>query len=142
MANFFTSYTKTAKNEGGYVYDPDDRGGETAFGIARNMWSGWDGWAMVDWHKNSSWPISNIEKTNVLLKDESFMLKVQEFYRQNFWVPIRGNEIKNQLVADSIYDSAVNMGVKKSIQLTQQSLGLQETGRMSDETLDRLNNNA
>jgi len=35
MAKFKISHERTGGFEGGYVNDPDDRGGETAFGIAR-----------------------------------------------------------------------------------------------------------
>ncbi|RYD50653.1 MAG: hypothetical protein EOP52_13405, partial [Sphingobacteriales bacterium] len=36
MADFLTAYKRTAVAEGGYANDPDDLGGETYKGIARN----------------------------------------------------------------------------------------------------------
>lgn len=43
------------EEEGGYVNDPDDQGGETYCGIARKHHPGWPGWQTVDaaQHKDS-----------------------------------------------------------------------------------------
>ncbi len=52
MADFKTAIEATLKAEGGYVNDPDDPGGETYKGIARNRNSKWSGWTHIDLLKN------------------------------------------------------------------------------------------
>ncbi|MFM7564688.1 MAG: glycosyl hydrolase 108 family protein, partial [Planctomycetota bacterium] len=37
MADFAIAFDETMINEGGYVDDPDDRGGETYRGVARRF---------------------------------------------------------------------------------------------------------
>lgn len=53
MADFKKALGLILKNEGGYVFDRDDSGGETYKGIARNMNSKWDGWVIVDIFKKT-----------------------------------------------------------------------------------------
>ena len=133
MANFKIAHSKTAINEGLYVNDPDDTGGETWKGIARKKHPNADIWPIIDSYKKHQ----NFPK--VLVTDKKLDAKVDAFYIANFWSAIRGNEIMKQKVADSIYDSAVNMGVNQAIRLAQRALGIAETGLMDKKTLDLLN---
>ncbi|MBC7912857.1 MAG: hypothetical protein H7Y07_01930, partial [Pyrinomonadaceae bacterium] len=48
MANFDLAYKITMHNEGGYANDPQDNGGETWKGVARNFCPKWAGWVIVD----------------------------------------------------------------------------------------------
>ena len=41
MADYKKAIEKALKNEGGYVFDPDDAGGETFAGIARRYHKIW-----------------------------------------------------------------------------------------------------
>jgi lysozyme family protein len=45
MADFKQAYQLVLQNEGGYVNDPNDPGGETYKGVARNIYivTGWGG---------------------------------------------------------------------------------------------------
>ena len=52
MADFRTAYYLTMGHEGGYNNDPDDVGGETYKGIARNYHASWEGWKIVDMYKS------------------------------------------------------------------------------------------
>ncbi|MBC7947752.1 MAG: N-acetylmuramidase [Chitinophagaceae bacterium] len=134
MANFLLAYKKTAKMEGGYANDPVDRGGETWRGVARKMWPKWKGWDIVDDHKKrSGFP-------RHLSTDSELQKHVLSFYKTNFWDAMRGDELLNQGVAESIYDSGVNMGVSQAIKLAQRVLGIPATGRMDKTTLNKLNN--
>lgn len=136
MASFILAYKKTAINEGGYANDPDDRGGETWKGIARKFHPKWPGWKIVDGYKGRS----NFK--SLLARDEQLQKLVYEFYRTEFWNRISGDEINHQLVANSLYDSAVNMGVSQAIKLAQRALKVAETGKMSASLLNQLNNQA
>lgn len=133
MADFLISYKSTSKNEGGYANDPKDRGGETWKGIARNFFPKWAGWNIIDYYKT----FPDFKKR--LAQDDGLELLVQKLYRVEFWDKIKGDEIKNQKIANSIYDSSVNLGVKAAIKLAQRSLGLTETGVMNMQTINKLN---
>jgi hypothetical protein len=54
MSEFQPALQKVLAHEGGYVNDPDDPGGETYKGIARNMHSKWGGWVYIDLCKHAS----------------------------------------------------------------------------------------
>ena len=51
MAKFNLALSKVLSHESGYVNDPDDLGGETYKGIARNSHGSWAGWQIIDSYK-------------------------------------------------------------------------------------------
>lgn len=104
MADFRTAHDKTSRIEGGYSNNPLDRGGETIFGIARNRWPDWEGWALVDAFKQVAGFPENAENSPELI-DMSV-----RFYKANFWDALRLDEVRSQVVADEIYDTHVNTG--------------------------------
>lgn len=133
MADFEIAYKRTLKFEGGYVNNPNDSGGETYKGISRKNNPKWAGWAIVDSYKNKS----NFPKN--LNSDTKLQQLVKECYRDNYWKPVWGDKIKNQAVADDVYDTAVNMGVGTSIKLLQRQYRMKETGKIDDVLLNKLN---
>lgn len=48
MANFKIALDKVLSREGGYINDPDDKGGETYKGISRKYNPDWKGWRIID----------------------------------------------------------------------------------------------
>ena len=134
MANFDSAYEKVLQNEGGYSTDPNDPGGETYKGISRCSWSTWDGWKIVDYNKNLPGFPANLEH-NTQLQEQA-----KQFYLLMFWSNINGNKIINQQVACSVFDFAVNAGLKTSIILVQTVVGATQDGIFGDNTLDLLNN--
>lgn len=141
MANFLAAHRITMKNEGGWNNTSGDRGGETYNGISRNNFPKWAGWAIIDNYKRL-YPDTFKE---YLVKDSRLNDLYLSFYRTNFWNTIMGDQLISQNVADSIYDSAVNFGVKESIMLTQDTIfdnkltGIQY-GVMDQKTINALNN--
>lgn len=133
MAQFLDAILPVIENEGGYVNDPTDNGGETYKGISRKFHPEWSGWGLVDNHK----PLAN----KAIIKNQLVDNSVLAFYRQMFWNKIQGDKIKSQEAAKELLDSSVNMGVSQAIKLTQRVLGLPETGVMDDKTLAKLNEN-
>ena len=83
--------------------DPTDRGGMTFAGISRKNWPRWEGWYHID--KGDPVP----ERL------------VNDFYRNNFWFPIHGDEIKNQRIATSLFSFAVNAGVSAAVRRAQEA---------------------
>jgi len=115
--NFEEAYNKTAKREGYYANNPDDKGGETYCGIARKFHQDWKGWKHIDWWK-TRFGTPKWNQRFAKLDDE-----VKLFYYNAFWNNLRLNEIPLDL-AKMIYDVAVNMGIYKAIEFTQRALNV------------------
>lgn len=133
MADFLIAFNRTEKNEGKDIWTKvdGDSGGETWSGISRKANPSWSGWKILDQIKNKK----NGQKISTPELEE----RKQSLYRTNYWNPICGDEIKNQKVANDLYDTGVNMGPSTSIKLSERQFGMKETGRMSDELLNKLN---
>lgn len=133
MANFEQAYVLILKHEGGYVNDPSDPGGETYKGIARKMNSKWTGWVQIDMAKNKPGFPGNLE-TNTDLQEQ-----IHEFYKVNYWDRIHGDEIENQLVAESIFDFAVNAGISTSSSLAQMVVEADADGVIGPQSISKIN---
>jgi lysozyme family protein len=122
-ADFLRAFEFMIQNEGGYVLHevPHDRGGMTYAGIARNRWPQWPGWTEIDAGRVPDAPV------------------VRRFYRENFWVPIRGDEIQSQAIAETIFDFAVNAGMRVAVRLAQVIVGTTPDGILGPITLAALN---
>ncbi len=100
--NFLKSYDILIKHEGGYVNDPDDKGGETYKGIARKFNPDWKGWKIID--KSDK---KNLDK-NLELEE-----LVKEFYKREYWDYFSLDEIPYPVCME-IFESAVNVGKGKA----------------------------
>jgi lysozyme family protein len=94
MADFELAISATLKNEGGYVNDLDDSGGETKYGISK-----------------ASYPHLDIAN---LTTDQA-----EEIYLRDFW---KFDGIDNQMLANKVFDMSVNMG-HSAIKILQRLLG-------------------
>ncbi len=133
MANFNISLQKTLAHEGEYVNDPIDLGKETYRGISRANHGHWKGWLVIDLFKTQ--PNFPFNMANNVDLDK----QVELFYLYEFWLPINGDLIANQTNADSIFDFAVNAGVKTSVELAQSIIGTKVDGLIGEKTLTKLN---
>jgi len=78
------------KNEGGYVNDPDDLGGETKYGITKRRYPDLD--------------IKNLTKDQAI-----------ELYHADFWLPLKmENRFSDLKLAYQFFDFAVNAGIKNA----------------------------
>lgn len=104
MANFIAAYNVLIVNEGGYRNVSWDLGGETYRGITRKYWPSWSGWVWIDNYKshNGSIPAGRIFP--------DLEPAVQEFYRNNFWNKVHGDQIDNQQLANMVFDFTVQSG--------------------------------
>lgn len=133
MTKFNLALSKVLSHEGGYVNDPDDLGGETYKGIARNSHGSWPGWKIIDnSKKNKSFPVN-------LVNDVNLQQLVENFYLDNFWQPLKADQIDNQTSADSLFDFAVNTGLTTSTRLVQTIVGAKIDGIMGEQTLNKIN---
>ena len=114
MAKFENVIDKVLVNEGGYVNDPSDRGGETKFGISKRAYP-------------------NVDIKN-LTTDEA-----KAIYKQDYWDKINGDDIADDLVAYEIFDTAVNMGVRTASKLAQMVVNSHPDGIIGSKTLKKLN---
>ena len=128
MADYDVAYDITLAHEGGYDNDPDDAGGETYKGVARKFYPTWAGWAIIDAAKEEpNFPESL--KDNIVLDS-----MIREFYKINYWNRIGGDDLSEQLLANELFDTGVNMGVSRAVEFLQKALNvLNRSGKLYDD---------
>ena len=114
MANFDIAVQKTINTEGGYINDPDDPGGETKYGISKR-----------------AFPNEDIKNLTIE--------RAKELYQIHYWRLIKGDEIKSQLIAETIFDFAVNAGVATAVRLIQRGAMIKDDGVIGKQTLEFIN---
>lgn len=134
MAKFIDAYKKVLNNEGIYSNDPDDAGGETYKGISRKANPNWDGWISIDAIKKAH-PTTF---KGILKKTPELEKNVQELYKDKYWDCFNLDDVPNQLVAEQMFDTAVNQGQTAAIKFAQRVLDLRETGKWSLDLLNKL----
>lgn len=134
MAKFIDAYKKVLNNEGIYSNDPDDAGGETYKGISRRANPNWDGWISIDAIKKSH-PTTF---KDILKKTSELEKKVQDLYKDKYWDCFELDDVPSQLVAEQMFDTAVNQGQTAAIRFAQRVLDLRETGKWSLDLLNKL----
>jgi lysozyme family protein len=97
-------------NEGGYVNDPDDPGGETYMGISARYHPEWEGWELVREGK-----FAQVEPM------------VEQFYFDRYWVPSGCEAIATSLnfcedLVVAVFDTAVQHGVKRAVKHLQKAV--------------------
>jgi lysozyme family protein len=84
------------KWEGGYVNDPDDRGGATNKGITQGTYNGW------------------LKSKGLKPRDVKNItdIEVAQIYYQNYWCKANCNNM-SKVFAVLAFDTAVNMGISR-----------------------------
>lgn len=123
MAEFLPAFERMIVNEGGYVLHTvaGDRGGMTCAGIARNFHPSWQGWKVID---QGETPPAEL---------------VRQFYRSNFWAPLRIDDVEHQEVASNLFDFGVNAGLSTAAKLAQLVVGVTPDGKVGAKTIAALN---
>jgi lysozyme family protein len=99
-------------HEGGYVFNPKDPGGETNFGIAKKYYADLD--------------IKNLKRADA-----------SAIYERDYWGRYGIAKLPPCLRL-LVFDAAVNQGGGTAILMLQQALGVKETKRIDDETLEKI----
>jgi len=101
MADFNQAIGATLAKEGGakFTDDPDDRGGATKYGISQRAYPDLD--------------IRNLTEA-----------QAREIYKRDYWDRVRGDDIQSQVIAENIFDTAVNMGPRTASRLAQLALDI------------------
>lgn len=111
MANFDTAIQTVLANEGGYVNNPRDPGGETKYGITKR-----------------TYPDLDIPSLTV---DDA-----KAIYKRDFW---RYDNVTDQRVATKLLDLAVNKGQSAAHKLIQGCSGAVQDGLFGPQTLSTIN---
>lgn len=113
MANFKEAFNKVVFNEGGYVNDPDDAGGETYMGISRNVHPNAIIWKHVDKITAKYKTAKTI--TKYLKQNKELTHEIEAIYKSDYWSRFNLDNEKSQRLANQIFDSAVNCGVSATM---------------------------
>ncbi len=113
MADFRTAIKKTLENEGGYVNNPADAGGETNMGISKREYPNLD--------------IKNLTEEQAI-----------EIYRDGYWKK-HYSEITDQFIADKLFDCGVLFGVGTVVKILQTALNNLADGVFGPATLLAVN---
>lgn len=127
MANHKNIIPFILKFEGGYVNDPDDRGGATNKGVTIATYR-----ALGKWDNNKDGKID--EKDLKLITNEQWQI----IFKNSFWDKIKGDDIVNQSIADLIADWVWASG-KYGITNTQKVLGVKQDGIVGTKTIAAIN---
>jgi lysozyme family protein len=125
MADFLPAFEQMIKNEGGFVLHEvsGDRGGLTYAGIAKNFHPYWEGWEVIERNRD----------------DPGLTQLVRDFYKTNYWDKVRGDDIKAQTAAQTLFDFAVNAGVRTASKLAQLVAGATPDGVIGPKSVAALN---
>jgi type VI secretion system secreted protein VgrG len=96
--------------EGGWSDNAADHGKQTNMGITIGT--------LTRHH-----PGASLEDLKNLTTDEATAI-----YRSDYWDPIHGDAIQDQVVAEKVFDLAINMGVDHAVRILQ--LALAQLGRL------------
>ena len=113
MANFKEAFNKVVFNEGGYVNDPDDAGGETYMGISRKAHPNAIIWKHVDKITAKYKTAKTI--TKYIKENKELTREIESIYKSDYWAKFNLDTEKSQRLANQIFDSAVNCGVSATL---------------------------
>jgi len=117
MSDFNIAIPKTLAREGGSKFTDiqGDAGGATKYGISQRAYPNED--------------IRNLTEA-----------RAREIYRRDYWDRVRGDDIASQAIAEQIFDTAVNMGVRTASRLAQVTLGIEPAdGVIGSRSLEAIN---
>ena len=115
--NFEQSLKMLLHHEGGYVWHPEDPGGETNLGVTRAVYEQWVGRQVMDG-----------EMKALTVAD------VAPIYKTNYWDRIRGDDLPSGLDF-AAFDWAVNSGTGRPAKVIQKYISAKQDGAIGPKTL-------
>lgn len=100
-------------NEGGYVNDPYDKGGETKYGISKKQYP-------------------HVDIPSLTLE------QARDIYRKDYWCRYKCDCLPDA-VGLVLFDSVVNSNAKRMIKFLQECLGVSADGIMGNQTIGACN---
>lgn len=114
MDAFERAFAIVVGEEGGYVNDPRDPGGETKYGVSKR-----------------SYPNEDIRGMT--------LDRARAIYRRDYWDKVRGDELPWPW-ALAVFDSAVNQGTATAVLMMQDAAGVMADGVIGPRTLEAVRN--
>ena len=111
---FLDFFHRLMKYEGGYVFDQDDPGGETKFGISKRAYP----------------------DENILALTET---RAMELYHRDYYLKMRIPEMTDARVAWQIFDFGVNAGTVRAARMIQKIVGAYPDGVIGKTTIAYIN---
>lgn len=136
MANFDIAFRRTISAEGGYVNDPDDKGGETYMGISRRAHPSSKIWTYID--KVEKKGKTNRQITAELKKNNWLTAEVKKIYKESYWDKFQLDKCRLQKISNEIFDDAVNRGVGAAAYIACIVLNIPAQKRVTQELLNKL----
>lgn len=110
--NFDQAFDRLISNEGGYVNNPADPGGETKYGLSKRAYP-------------------NLDIAN-LTRDQA-----KEIYRADFWQ--RGQmDQYDAAIGFQVFDAAVNHGIETAVRMLQRAAGVADDGHIGPVTVQAI----
>ena len=136
MNNYFDELFKVlVLDEGGWVNDKDDAGGETYLGVTRRDHPNAKFWATIDYIKKTF----GIAGINNRLKDIPDVInEIKGIYKSQYYLASGAAYVNSKLLAQQIFDHAVNAGVGSAILLAYELVGLTKSTKLTDELINKL----
>lgn len=115
--NFHTAFADLVMSEGGYSNHPADRGGETMWGITKEV-------AARNGYKGdmSALPVEIAEA----------------IYVKDYWNPVQADKLPEDL-RYAVFDAAVNSGVAQAARWLQRACGVRDDGIVGPQTIRAAN---
>lgn len=110
---FNTAFDLLMANEGGYVNNPHDKGGETKYGISKTAYP-------------------NIDIPSLTIA------QAKEIYKRDYWDMCKCDLLPDALSV-AVFDFAVNSGVVRAVKYLQSCLGVVADGKVGNQTIGAAN---
>lgn len=123
MANYMLLAPFIMEHEGGFVFNPVDKGGVTNKGVTLKTFRSYAGCNM----------------TEVDLKTMSDF-QWYDIFKKYYWDFCKADRINSQAVANAIVDWAYNSGPKTAVSTVQRILGVECDGIVGTMTIEAINN--
>lgn len=120
------------KLEGGYVNDPDDKGGQTIIGITRKNHPTLAVWTSLD-------SLSTVKEKKAYKPTDNELNEINEVYRKHYYDKLKCDHFNNELLSAHLFAFGVNAGVSRAAQKLQKVLGIKQDGIVGSQTISTAN---
>lgn len=129
MADFSKAFKITMTNEGGY--NPGINEAETYKGIDRSINPNWGGWKLIDALKKGNASLTTAQLNTILGGNPALQVNIQNFYKVNYWDVLKLDQVKDQQVANNLFDCSVNPCMVSASHVMQQACNEVKTGALT-----------